>query len=179
MKYDRGWDVWGIYTGPGSGRSVAEPMGRWVAGSGWLGGGKYIRRVRVGSLYYIRWPSLFLEFVQQWFPGFAEVQSPMSVNVIRMHFPLAPPQTCLNPVRYKYPAHPSPSYFIELPLQMELIECSETSTISTQTPGKHPKENILQIKITFMTNQNYATYKQIALNVTRLLTFISYSLVCH
>jgi hypothetical protein len=26
MKYDRGWDVWGIYTGPGSGRSVAEPM---------------------------------------------------------------------------------------------------------------------------------------------------------
>jgi hypothetical protein len=28
MKYDRGWDVWGIYTGPGSGRSVAEPMGR-------------------------------------------------------------------------------------------------------------------------------------------------------
>jgi hypothetical protein len=46
MKYDRGWDVWGIYTGPGSGRSVAE--------------------------------------------------------------------------------------------------CSETSTISTQMPGKHPKENILQ-----------------------------------
>jgi hypothetical protein len=28
MKYDRGWDVWLIYTGPGSGRSVAEPMGR-------------------------------------------------------------------------------------------------------------------------------------------------------
>jgi hypothetical protein len=25
MKYDRGWEVWGIYTGPGSGRSVAEP----------------------------------------------------------------------------------------------------------------------------------------------------------
>jgi hypothetical protein len=32
MKYDRGWDVWGIYTGPGSGRLVVEPMGRWVAG---------------------------------------------------------------------------------------------------------------------------------------------------
>jgi hypothetical protein len=48
--------------------------------------GRYIRRVRVGSLYYIRWPSLFLEFVQQWFPGFAEVESPISVNVIRMHF---------------------------------------------------------------------------------------------
>jgi hypothetical protein len=28
MKYDRGWEVWGIYTGPGSGRSVAEAMGR-------------------------------------------------------------------------------------------------------------------------------------------------------
>jgi hypothetical protein len=62
-KYDRDWDVWGIYTGPFSGRSVAEPLGRWVAGWGWLGGGRYIRRVRVGSLHYIRWPSLFLEFV--------------------------------------------------------------------------------------------------------------------
>jgi hypothetical protein len=40
----------------------------------------------VGSLFYIRWPSLFLEFVQQWFPGFAEVESHISVNVIRMHF---------------------------------------------------------------------------------------------
>jgi hypothetical protein len=28
---------------------------------------------------------------------------------------------------------------------MEPIECSETSAISTQTPGKHPKENILQV----------------------------------
>jgi hypothetical protein len=27
-KIDGVWDVWGIYTGPGSGRSVAEPMGR-------------------------------------------------------------------------------------------------------------------------------------------------------
>jgi hypothetical protein len=35
----------------------------------------------VGSLCYIRWPSLFLEFLQQWFPGFAEVESPISVNV--------------------------------------------------------------------------------------------------
>jgi hypothetical protein len=86
MKNGRGWDVWGIYTGPGSGRSVAEPMGRWVAGWGWLGGGRYIRHVWVRSLYYIRWPSLFLEFVQQWFPGFAEVESHISVNVIRMQF---------------------------------------------------------------------------------------------
>jgi hypothetical protein len=29
---------------------------------------------------------------------------------------------------------------------MEPIECSETSAISTQTPGKYPKENILHIK---------------------------------
>jgi hypothetical protein len=35
------------------------------------------------------------------------------------------------------------SYSIDLPLKMELIVCSETSAISTQTPGKHPKENIL------------------------------------
>jgi hypothetical protein len=30
-------------------------------------------------------------------------------------------------------------------LKMEPIECSETSAISTQTPGKHPKENILHL----------------------------------
>jgi hypothetical protein len=29
---------------------------------------------------------------------------------------------------------------------MELIEGSETSAISNQTPGKHPKENILHVK---------------------------------
>jgi hypothetical protein len=29
---------------------------------------------------------------------------------------------------------------------MELIEGSETSAISNQTPGKHPKENILDVK---------------------------------
>jgi hypothetical protein len=29
---------------------------------------------------------------------------------------------------------------IDLPMKMELIEGSETSPISTQTPGKHPKE---------------------------------------
>jgi hypothetical protein len=34
-------------------------------------------------------------------------------------------------------------YFIDLPLKMEPIQCSETSAISIQTPGKHPKENIL------------------------------------
>jgi hypothetical protein len=29
---------------------------------------------------------------------------------------------------------------------MEPIECSKTSAISTQTLGKHPKENILHLK---------------------------------
>jgi len=41
--------------------------------------------MRVGSLYYTGWLSVFLEFVQQWFPGFAEVESPISVDVIWMH----------------------------------------------------------------------------------------------
>jgi len=35
------------------------------------------------------------------------------------------------------------SYFIHLPMKMELIEVSETSAISTVTPGNYPKENIL------------------------------------
>jgi hypothetical protein len=34
-------------------------------------------------------------------------------------------------------------------LKMEPIECSKTSAISTQTPGKHPKENI-QATITIL-----------------------------
>jgi hypothetical protein len=42
----------------------------------------------------------------------------------------------------------TPSYFIDLPLKMESLQCSETSAISTQTPGKHPKENILHLKKT-------------------------------
>jgi hypothetical protein len=37
------------------------------------------------------------------------------------------------------------AYCIDLPKKMEPIEGSETSAISTQTPGKHPKENILLI----------------------------------
>jgi hypothetical protein len=36
-------------------------------------------------------------------------------------------------------------YFIDLSLKMEPIQCTETSAISTQTPGKHPKENILHL----------------------------------
>ena len=31
-------------------------------------------------------------------------------------------------------------------MKMELIECSETSAIRTQTPGNRPKENILHIE---------------------------------
>jgi len=34
--------------------------------------------------------------------------------------------------------------FIHLPLKMEPIEGSETSAFRTQTPGKYPKENVLQ-----------------------------------
>jgi len=37
------------------------------------------------------------------------------------------------------------SYFIHLPMKMELIEGSETSAISIVTPGNYPKENILHL----------------------------------
>jgi hypothetical protein len=33
-----------------------------------------------------------------------------------------------------------------LPRKMEQIECSETSAIINQTPGNHPKEDILYSK---------------------------------
>ena len=48
-------------------------------------------------------------------------------------------------VRYKYASRPL-SYFIHLPMKMELIEGSETSAISTLTPGNYPKENISHIE---------------------------------
>ena len=58
--------------------------------------------------------------------------------------PLAPPLACQNPVRYKYTTQSHPlSYFIHLPMKMELIQGSETSAISFVTPGNYPKENIL------------------------------------
>jgi hypothetical protein len=38
-------------------------------------------------------------------------------------------------------------YFIDLTLKMEPREFSETSAINTQSPGKHPKENIFHIAI--------------------------------
>jgi len=37
------------------------------------------------------------------------------------------------------------SYFIHLPMKMELIEGTETSVIRTQTPENHPKENTINI----------------------------------
>ena len=39
----------------------------------------------MGSLCYTWWLSLFIEFMQQWLPGFAEVESPISVDVIWTH----------------------------------------------------------------------------------------------
>ena len=41
--------------------------------------------VRVGSLCYTGWLSVFLVVMQQGIPGFAEVESPISVDVIWMH----------------------------------------------------------------------------------------------
>jgi hypothetical protein len=38
-------------------------------------------RVRVGSLLCTQWLSAFLESMQQWFAGFAEAESPISVDV--------------------------------------------------------------------------------------------------
>ena len=42
-------------------------------------------RVRVGSLWCTRRIPPLLEFVQQRLPGSAEFESPISVDVIRMH----------------------------------------------------------------------------------------------
>jgi hypothetical protein len=47
---------------------------------------------------------------------------------------------------------------IDLPLKMEPIECSETSAISTQTPAKHPKENILQRRTGFSVIGTFSFY---------------------
>ena len=35
-------------------------------------------------------------------------------------------------------------FFLHLPRKMELIEGSETLAFKSQTPGKYPKENIIQ-----------------------------------
>ena len=41
------------------------------------------------------------------------------------------------------------TFFIHLPMKIEPIRSSETSTIKTQTPGNYPKRNILQLLVTF------------------------------
>jgi hypothetical protein len=38
-------------------------------------------------------------------------------------------------------------FFFDLPLKMEPIQCSETSAISTEMPGKHPKEIIFHTSV--------------------------------
>jgi hypothetical protein len=69
--------------------------------------------------------------MQQWLPGFAEVESPISVP-------------CHIPSEYKYTDTSQPElFFLHLPMKMEPIEGSETSAFKHQTPGKYPKENIL------------------------------------
>ena len=49
------------------------------------------------------------------------------------------------PSEYKYTDTSQPElFFLHLPRKMEPIEGSETSAFKPQTPGKYPKENILQ-----------------------------------
>jgi hypothetical protein len=89
MKNDWGWDVRCIYTRNGCGRANRQ-------GRDWTGRvdaqqvveeGGGINECYAGGIAVLYWVavSLFLEFVQQWFPGFAEVESPISVDVIWMH----------------------------------------------------------------------------------------------
>ena len=42
-------------------------------------------RVRVGLLLCFGWLSPLSEFMKQWFPRFAEIDAPISVNIILMH----------------------------------------------------------------------------------------------
>ena len=89
MKYVSGWSCVGylylIEVERGSGRANRK----WCARTGRLevqqvveGQGVYNR---VGLLLCIGWLSPFFEFMKQWFPRFAEIEAPISVNVIWMH----------------------------------------------------------------------------------------------
>ena len=53
-------------------------------------------------------------------------------------------------------------YFIDLPMKMEPIECSETSAFSIQTPGRYSKGNALlmtiEIEIQTESRQKLAVY---------------------
>ena len=81
--------MWCIYTRNGCGRDNKEESdqtGR-VDAQQVVEGGGGINKCCVGGitvLYWV-WLSLFLEFMQQWLPEFAEVESPISVDVIWMH----------------------------------------------------------------------------------------------
>ena len=52
------------------------------------------------------------------------------------------------------------TFFIHLPMKMELIRSSETSAIKTQTPGNYPKRNILQLTIQFSQSVRYMSKYQ-------------------
>jgi hypothetical protein len=75
---------------------------------------------------------------------------PIRSNLTRAHFLfVALPTSPSNPT---YPAGIYTLYimsltsFIHLPMKVEPIRSSETSSIKTQTPGNYPKRNILQLK---------------------------------
>ena len=48
-------------------------------------GGCIYVQVRVGLLLCTEWLSPLSESMKQWFPRFAEIEAPISVNVIWMH----------------------------------------------------------------------------------------------
>jgi hypothetical protein len=150
MKYDRGWDVWGIYTRPGSGRSVAEPMGRWVAGWGRLGWGRYIRRVRVGTLYYTATQTQEKETATEYNtvipPAHALYTSPLLTTPNRLlTFSLAPPPTSLNLVWYKYPTHPSPCHTSSSCLWRWNRYCVQKGRLlALRCQGKNKKKHITE-----------------------------------
>ena len=63
-----------------------------------------------------------------------------------LYFLLVLPLPRHIPSDYKYTDTSQPElFFLNLPRKMEPIEGSETSAFKPQTPGKYPKENILQI----------------------------------
>jgi hypothetical protein len=73
-------------------------------------------------------------------------------NVTRVGFHLSTScgsdSTCIHQVggtKLRHCSRPyrACSFFIHLPLKMEPVEGSETSSFRTQTPGNYPKENIL------------------------------------
>jgi hypothetical protein len=78
----------------------------------------------------------------------------------------------------------------DLPLKMEPIQCSETSAISTQTPGKHPKENILHLThgeslesrnlhpYGKETTRQIRLFEKLRIKRTKLLTSLTFLLRC-